>query len=63
MRLAAEQAALAKKKEREIFDAQPQQTTSTGNSGSMLPSLGGGGLPQMGAPRSTGLALFDEIEI
>ena len=30
--------------------------------GSMLPSLGGG-LPQMGAPRSTGLALFDEIEI
>ena len=29
----------------------------------MLPSLGGGGLPQMGAPRSTGLALFDEIEI
>ena len=30
--------------------------------GSMLPSLGGG-LPQVSAPRSTGLALFDEIEI
>ena len=29
--------------------------------GSMLPSLGG--LPQVSAPRSTGLALFDEIEI
>ena len=31
-----------------------------GSSG--LPSLGGG-LPAMGAPKSTGLALFDEIEI
>ena len=30
--------------------------------GSMLPSLGGR-LPQVSAPRSTGLALFDEIEI
>ena len=30
--------------------------------GSMLPSLGGG-LPQVSGPRSTGLALFDEIEI
>ena len=33
-----------------------------GGGGSGLPSLGSA-LPAMGAPKSTGLALFDEIEI
>ena len=35
-----------------------------GGDGGGLPSLGGGMLPAMGGgPKSTGLALFDEIEI
>ena len=48
----------------EIFDA-PKETSgfpSLGGGGSSaLPSLGG--FPAMNAPKSTGLALFDEIEI
>lgn len=55
---------MAKQKEKEIFDSAPQQNFSLGGGGGGgLPSLGGGMLPAMGAPKSTGLALFDEIEI